>query len=161
MEREGFSFNLSEVGVFDGNFDLEETCKARLSDELINMLRCGVCFDLFSDHHLRFHGTKVAILITGDPPVGMRSRGVITRLEPTSRCSSKSSGVLSRTLFDLPIIVSFSVQSPLEAEDFHNMTEYAERADRILDQTILVQAGGNSFPEEVEPLIAERGEPFS
>ena len=173
MEQRGFLFNSSKIGIFDVGFDAKGTMLARLNPQVKE--------DLKRVRH-DSHGTHVANLIASDSPVGMSSKGVITMIHaglseeeirkridntgtmPTiasiDRQSDLSSFIRAADEANLnhPDVINFSMGTSFSEIEFKSGSNVVAAVDKVIDNTILVQAAGNDFPEAVEGLIAGRGD---
>lgn len=139
MERRGFRFSASEVGVIDGGFFKEGMQKTRIDTDIPS-----VNFRSIILHE--GHGTKVSNLITGEAPVGVSSKGKITML---------------KDYYDIPVWHPFGAGNenpPPVINASTTIYNYSYKVmNELLDKTILVRAAGNDFPGHGEMILYEFG----
>ena len=146
MERQGFRFNVSAVGVADYGFFQEGMEKTRVDATLLSTCQACKRLKYGSDH-----GTQVSNLITGKAPVGVSSRGKITMIRDLSEYIEDFGGGIERLHTDAlkisnpPPVLNASVDPLHGLSDSIVEEKHIKTANRLLDKTIFVTSSGNDF----------------
>ncbi|MDE3268785.1 MAG: S8/S53 family peptidase [Pseudomonadota bacterium] len=140
MQRDGFKFYPTQLGILDAGFDERKNGHPRFSPAL-NQQHKSIPFSLSFKATMHKHGTKTLSILIGQEPGGVSSLGEVDLIY--SRNPVRMWRELAKSK-KIPDVINASV-------GYHNYNhpKTLSNINQVMKKTIWVNAAGNSFPKPI------------